>query len=171
MLPSSNSFANYFQGRITVDSSSELNISCFEENYKPTFVYDLNDGRCKNSEGMDGKNNVSLEMMRELRSSECVDLVALAPLVPPVNNIVIHNWNMRGAIVGDSGGLSGGLLQNVGMAEGDFRGADFRYGLFYCCITGDIDSYTRGFSDGHCTLDRESNRVNCGDGCGALGIE
>jgi hypothetical protein len=127
-------------------------VSCWSTAGAPRFHYDLDSGRCIDAAGAEGRQAVTVPMLRETRDGECAILSAgrhvdADPLMPGrvvLNEIALGahtlvGWNLKGA------SLAGGSLYFAVLLDADLRGADLsEFMAGYHNITGAIDAHTRG---------------------------
>lgn len=127
-------------------------VSCWSTASAPRFHYDADSGRCIDAAGAEGRQAVTVPMLRETRDGECATLSAgrhvdADPLLPGrvvLNEIavgahILEGWNLKGAA------LAGGALYFGVLLNADLRGADLSgFMAGYHNITGAIDAHTKG---------------------------
>src|SRR5262245_16608275 len=157
----------FFGLPFTVDS---LAVACWAAASVPRFRYDLASGRCVDAAGVEGRQPVTVPMLRETRDGECATLTAGRHVEPEplIRGQVVLNeidvgypslvgWNLRGAA------LAGGGLYFAMLLDADLRGTDLTgFMPGYHAITATIDAHTTGIDGIHCIVgNRTSDRWAC----------
>lgn len=145
-------------------------VACWSSASGPRFHYDLDSGRCIDGAGIEGRQAVTVPMLRETGDGECATVSAgqhvdPSPLIPGrvlLNEIDVGypslvDWNLKGAT------LAGTSLYFAMLLEADLRGTDLTgFMPGYHAITATIDAHTTGIDAITCiTGTRSAERWAC----------
>ena len=136
-----------YTGYGSLGRSFGIEMSCWDADLEPDFIYDGETGTCINADGEIGMNPWPIHMVRERLDGECVSLSSTMINEEDYSHADLVGWNLRGAI------FSGSTLHFANLIDAELEGADLselEYG--YADITGTTDQHTRLPLSG-CSLD------------------
>lgn len=144
-----------YTGKASFEEDFDIDLSCWEENYSTRFSYDASTGRCLDSAGVEGRNNVNVEFVRETGNGNCANLANLELNEGDLSYPSWTGFDLRGA------DLSGSDLYFAHILDSQLEGAliaDLNFG--YADVTGSVDEYTTFPEGGSCTL-LDNSLISC----------
>mmetsp|Transcript_28000 Transcript_28000/g.55111 ORF Transcript_28000/g.55111 Transcript_28000/m.55111 type:complete len:282 (+) Transcript_28000:28-873(+) len=136
------SAAGVFEGFLRNTSSSQsrpVAMTCWPANNADAGVkyrYNAATGQCLDSAGVEGRNQQSVQFLRETGKGECADLSNIPSMNENELSYPTLKWDLRGALV----------ASDIAFAdlEGQFQGADMRKLTFgYAALRGTTDQFTQ----------------------------
>jgi hypothetical protein len=135
-------------------ASFGIEMSCWDPNLEPDFLYDGESGLCTNVEGEIGTNPWPIHMVRESLDGECVNFSSSMINEENYSHVDLVGWNLQGAVLSES------TLHFGNLVDAELEGADLsglEYG--YADISGTTDVHTRLPTEG-CSL-ADSGELYC----------
>jgi hypothetical protein len=115
-----------------------VEMTCWDPEIEPEFLYEPETGRCSSDDGVIGMNPWPIHMVRETGDGECADLSHTMLNEDDYGYPSLELWNLRGA------NLDGATLHFANLLGADLEGTDMselEYG--YAVISGSTDDYTQ----------------------------
>jgi hypothetical protein len=140
-----------YRGIALVNGCAGFEMTCWDQDIEPEFLYDVENAACLNEEGETGTNPWPIHMVRETTDGECANLSGVSLNEEDFSYPVLRDWNLQGAV------LDGAELFFAHLMDAELEGADMSELDFgYAEITGSIDKHTQ--------LPEESGCLNENDG-------
>ena len=133
-----------FIGSGTSTHAESLSFTCWDERVSPRFTYDGETGLCTDSEGREGLNPWTMEMVRETGEAECADLRGVALEEGDFSKPRLTGWNLRGAVLDDAS-IHFAIIEDAQLHGADLSGLS----MGYAHVSGDIDGFTQ-LPEAHC---------------------
>ena len=135
-------------------ASFGIEMSCWDPNLEPDFLYDGESGLCTDVEGEVGTNPWPIHMVRESLDGECVNFSSSMINEENYSHVDLVGWNLQGAVLSDSS-LHFGNLVNAELEGADLSGLEYGY----ADISGTTDVHTQLPTEG-CSL-ADSGELYC----------